>query len=111
MAWVLPVLPWREWVSFCHELVMPQCLFRHKTYGIGGMGLASFAHRDEVLLNVVFPLLDAFSVSLLEEAAAELDVGNERVTSALGEVFSYDDTEHLDIGVGSHGVGGDDPTS
>lgn len=75
------------------------------------MGLDRLADRGEMHLDVVFPLLDGFSVSLLEETAAELDVGDEGVAARLGEVFSHDDSEHLDVGVRSHGVGGDDPTS
>lgn len=51
-------------------------------------------------------------VSLFEEPDTELDVIDQHVALAAGEILSNNDTKHLELlCVGSHGVGGDDPTT
>ncbi|KAI6756731.1 hypothetical protein HG530_011329 [Fusarium avenaceum] len=75
------------------------------------MGVLSTAHCRNVIPDVLFTLLDRLLVCFLEEAVAQLDVGDQLVTSTLCEVLSHNDSKHLDAGVGSHGVSRDDPAS
>lgn len=64
-----------------------------------------------MLPNVLFSLLNTLPIRLLKQATAEGDVVDEGVAAGLSEVFSHDNAQHLDVRVGRHSVGGDDPAT
>jgi hypothetical protein len=72
----------------------------------------SAAVRGRVGSDVFLGSLQLSLVHVVEHADAELDVGEQGVASALGEVLADNDTQHLQVvGVWRHGVGGDDPAA
>jgi hypothetical protein len=57
-------------------------------------------------------LLDLLGVKLVKCLQRELEVGDEGVTSRLGEVLAHDDAHQLHLlGMRRHGVGGYDPAA
>ena len=65
-----------------------------------------------MFLHVLLLALDGLAVHIFQRAKAQLDIRNQHVASAAGEVLPDDDTQHLQaLGVWGHGVGGNDPAA
>jgi len=70
----------------------------------------SSATVSDISLRVLSVSLDIFLVHAVENTNAELDIGEQLVASALGEIFTDNNTKHLEIlRVRSHGVCRDNP--
>lgn len=77
---------------------------------VSGLLLALAVRRD-VVPNKGLLSLDRLLVRILQQSQAESNVVDEHVASALGEVLSHNDTQHLELlGVRRHRVRGDDPS-
>ena len=70
------------------------------------------ASGSAVLLDLLLVLLNLLFIHLTQSLHGQFDVCNERVAARMREVLADNDTHHLQaLRVGSHGVGGDDPTT
>jgi hypothetical protein len=70
------------------------------------------ASGSAVLLNLLLVFLDLLLIHLAQSLHGKLDVCNQSITSAVREVLADNNTHHLQtLGVGSHGVCRDDPTT
>lgn len=79
---------------------------------LGILVMSGLAAGENVLLDVGLLSAEDLLVRLLEKTNAELDVVDEHVALAAGEILTDDNTEHLEVlGVRGHGVGGDDPAT
>jgi len=60
---------------------------------------------DSMSLRSILMFLDLAFVHVVEDANAELNISDKRITAGLGEVLTDNYTKHLHvIGVGCHGV-------
>lgn len=70
------------------------------------------ASSGAVGLSGLNMLLQSLLVHLAKCFNSKLDVSDQSITSASAEIFSDDDTHHLELAcVGSHGVSGNDPST
>lgn len=74
--------------------------------------MAVLAVRRDVSFDVFLLGLDGILVGLLQESNAQLNVADEGIATSARKVLSHNNTQHLEsVGVGSHGVSGDNPSS
>lgn len=83
-----------------------------KTHPEPGMVMLRVGAVDRVLAYVLLLRLDGVAVHLLEQALAQLDVGEQGVAAVLGEVLADHDAQHLEVlRVRRHRVRRDDPAA
>jgi len=64
----------------------------------------------DMVHSVLAALLDLLGIHVIQNLEAKFDISKELVTSGLGEIFTNNDTQKLEVfGFGGHGVSWDDP--
>ena len=77
---------------------------------IRAMIMIALARMTLMLQNILLAPLDLLLIHIIQDTHAKLDVSQQLIASALAEILSDDDSQHLEVfGIGRHGVGGHDP--
>ncbi len=74
------------------------------------MIMSTLSRVRSMLMDILLVLLNALLIHFIEDLHAKLDITQQLVTSALAEILTDHNSQHLEVfGVRSHGVCGHDP--